>query len=102
MPAPYRSLFAPGATSATDSKVREAAPLPPGADSGTRLSISLSMVVLVLLEPTSTTGRWVTTTSSAAPTAGASAAFTRSVMSERRLMPPRVLGKNPSLSKLIE
>ena len=99
---PYRSLLAPGATSATDSKVRAAEPFAPGADSGTRFSMSALMVVLVLLEPTSTVGRTVRTTSSAAPVEAAMAALTRKVVSDRTAMPPCWLGKNPSLSKLIE
>src|SRR6185503_364891 len=63
---PYVSLRAPGAASATDSKDRLAAPLPPGRDIGILRVNSDEMLVLVVLDPTSTVGaRAVTVTTSA-------------------------------------
>jgi hypothetical protein len=95
MAVPRLSALAPGASSATDSKEREAEPFPPGADTGTRRMTSEDSVVPVVLEPTSTLGRWTMRTSSAPD---ARAAFRRRVVSERMAMSLMPLGRYPSLS----
>jgi hypothetical protein len=87
------SALAPGATVATDSKEREAEPLPPGAETGTRLRISAFKLVALVLEPTSTVGRTLTTTSVASPWATANDGLSRNVTSARRAMPSCSLGK---------
>jgi hypothetical protein len=99
---PYVSERAPGAVSATDSNDRFAAPFPPGRETGTRLVKSDEMLVLAVLDPTSTVGgRATTVTVSPLSASGKSSALKRMVESARSMMPGRRKGLYASFSTRI-
>src|SRR5262245_13414213 len=88
---PYVSAAAPGATSASDSKERVAAPLPLGELSGMWLTKSAPTLTPTVLDPTSTVGALpTTTTSSALSASGSSSLLTRMVLPTRSSMLPRL------------